>query len=431
MEELEDEAEQIEEVFEIDPFDTLIGQEEDSDSDDSDFEGDNFSDISSDVDLDDTGRPEAVFTNVRHIQAMVKKLDTILSLTFDHFSRLVPSIHKISSSTPSPTTSSSPLPELPPLPPFLDSFSPLRFSTPSPSPSPIPSSSISTPEPIPLPAPPPPKMHTLRATFHALLGFFDRTILLTFKSRYTQFLLFWYTSLDPDFSDIFQGMLIERALLDPTTPSVTRAAAASYIGSFVSRARFVEREGTRRVVGVICDWLSAHVDDDQDAEVFYAISQSLFLIFCFRWRDLQDDDGKWMPALSITYAVVNSPLAPLKVCSQSVAMQFARVAHVTDFMYCYPLLKGANPSTSDLNTFFPFDPYRLPKSSHYIQAIYREWGEVAVDDESESEEDEEELGIPVAKKEENDADELAVGLGASLGAMSISPLRPIIPIHVM
>ncbi|KAF9031787.1 RNA polymerase I-specific transcription initiation factor RRN3, partial [Hymenopellis radicata] len=113
LEELEDEAAQTEEVFEIDPFDTLIGQEEDSDSDDSDFEGDNFSDISSDVDLDDTGRPEAVFTNVRHIQAMVKKLDTILTLTFDHFNRIVPSIHKISSSTPSPTTSSSPLPELP------------------------------------------------------------------------------------------------------------------------------------------------------------------------------------------------------------------------------------------------------------------------------------------------------------------------------
>ncbi|KAF9029804.1 RRN3-domain-containing protein [Hymenopellis radicata] len=176
--------------------------------------------------------------------------------------------------------SSSPLPELPPLPPFLDSFSPLGFSTSSPSPSPIPSSTIPIPEPIPSTAPPPSNLHNLCATFHALLGFFDRTILLVFKSHYTQFLLFWYTSRDSDFSNIFQGMLIECALLDPSTPSVTRAAAASYIGSFVIRARFVKREGTRRVVGVLCDWFSAHVDDDHDAEVFYAISHSLFLMFC-------------------------------------------------------------------------------------------------------------------------------------------------------
>jgi RNA polymerase I-specific transcription initiation factor RRN3 len=83
-----------------------------------------------------------------------------------------------------------------------------------------------------------------------------------------------------------------------------------------------------------------------------------------------------------------------------------------------------------LNAFFPFDPYRLPKSSAFIQGVYREWSSVAIeneDDEDEEEEEEEEeldrdeddtnsryLSIP--RDKENDG-----GLGESLGAMSISP----------
>ena len=115
-------------------------------------------------------------------------------------------------------------------------------------------------------------------------------------------------------------------------------------------------------------------------------------------------------------------------------MQFARVAHATDFIYCYTILetnkraehvstltsppslyhrqsssssdvsmmmmntRNKNPTTSkvnlpvnpELNSFFPFDPYRLPKSSTFIQGVYREWSSVAIEDEDEEEEEEEE-----------------------------------------
>lgn len=157
-------------------------------------------------------------------------------------------------------------------------------------------------------------------------------------------------------------------------------------------------------------------------------------------------------------------------------MQFARVAHATDFIYCYTILEsnkrseyGSNnaegrvrPSISslqhrsgsgihptvlrgnvdaELNTFFPFDPYRLPKSNVYIQGVYREWSSVAIgedddEDEDEDEEDEDEddddegltssgyLDIP--RSEYSVPDE--GGLGESLGAMSISPARPRVPV---
>jgi RNA polymerase I-specific transcription initiation factor RRN3 len=131
-------------------------------------------------------------------------------------------------------------------------------------------------------------------------------------------------------------------------------------------------------------------------------------------------------------------------------MQFARVAQATDFIYCYTILESnrrseymadvSRPSVhlpilddglNELNTFFPFDPYKLPQSGTYIQNVYREWASVAIDEEEEEEEDEEEeeqevAGIPLmtVTSAKTDDERDTHGLGASFDAMSISPARP-------
>jgi len=71
---------------------------------------------------------------------------------------------------------------------------------------------------------------------------------------------------------------------------------------------------------------------DAQNGVFYAVAQAVFLVFCFRWRDLLDEDEEgdveelvherpagvakqWMPELKILQRVVTSSLNPLKVHS--------------------------------------------------------------------------------------------------------------------
>jgi RNA polymerase I-specific transcription initiation factor RRN3 len=315
LEELEDQEDSADQggVFELDPFDVIVGQNgDDSDSDDGEEDGDNLSDISSEA-ADTYEEDEAVDlpSNVQHIQDMVKKLDVILKLVFDYFHR----------THITPTTS-------------LDSDSPLL--------SPLPTSNQfpdgSSPRPV-SPSSVDRRNSLRRSQFHCLLSIFDRTIICTFKSRYTQFLVFWYSSLDPEFADLFQGLLVSKALLEQDQPPVTRAAAASYIGSFVSRAQFIDRDGARRVMGVLCNFLRSHIDAFDGVlqnggtvpnmahhSVFYAIAQAVFLIFCFRWRDLLEDQDeeelpgsslkvqrKWMTELNVVQRVVTSPLNPLKV----------------------------------------------------------------------------------------------------------------------
>lgn len=401
LEELEEE-ESLEEqpLFEIDPFDVVLGEEDPESSDLSDIDdsgegemGDEFSDLSSDAGGLDDEAPLEMATNVKHIQDMVKKLDSILMLVFEHFKRThTATLTNPVSGTTEPNRASGPPspPELLPLPPLPPLSSDSSLASPA-TPSSTPAFLSEMPKHVPAlesrpthsttpstPTSPQNFINTMRTQFNALLSIFDRTILRTFKSRYTQFLIFWFTSLDPEFADVFQGMLVERALLGsspaaaqpPGEPfneedgsrsegpnaggsTITRAAAASYIGSFVSRAVFVDAEGARRVVAVLCEFLRAHLDEVEESirtysasvvvggpqhTVFYAVAQAVFLIFCFRWRDLLDigEDGgesavypsgaitqaesgvdgkakKWMPELGILQRVVNSVLNPLRV----------------------------------------------------------------------------------------------------------------------
>jgi RNA polymerase I-specific transcription initiation factor RRN3 len=313
LEELEEmePSQEADPVFELDPFDTIIGQEaDDTDSEaqeEDDDDDDHFSDLSSDA--GDEGEEELVDvpSNLRHVRDMVKKLDVILKLLFDHFNH----IHAAMLAPP-------PLPSIPSRPP--ESTNPPRTSS---------------------PLPPSPEATKLlcRSHFQTLLSIFDRTIIRTFKSRYTQFLVFWYASLDSEFSDLFQGLLVSKALLEHEQPIVTRAAAACYIASFISRARFVDREGARRVTSMLCHFLTNHLDTFDGVvqagtpllgqahhDMFYAVVQSVFLIFCFRWRDLmeeQEEDGEvslgpktkkiWMAELNVVHRAVHSQLNPLKV----------------------------------------------------------------------------------------------------------------------
>lgn len=181
------------------------------------------------------------------------------------------------------------------------------------------------------------------ALFHHLLHLFSRSILPTFKCRHVQFLLFWYCSLEQDFSDFFLGFLIHKAIYTGTTdtnqqqqqidqsmyerdrstgssktePMVLRQASASYVASFVSRARYISPSYTRTVVFNLCSYLEAHLEAHSNAiaainlvglqgvadektrrlgsaqpgneehAIFYAVAQAVFYIFCFRWKDLQ------------------------------------------------------------------------------------------------------------------------------------------------
>ncbi|KAJ2985678.1 hypothetical protein HDV02_000402 [Globomyces sp. JEL0801] len=106
--------------------------------------------------------------------------------------------------------------------------------------------------------------------------------------------------------------------------------------------------------------------------------------------------------------ILLSRFSPLRVCSEAIVQEFAKVTHNLNVMYCYPLIQSAaTRTTSDpnqkqtkvqelsivtrLETFFPFDPLTLPKSKLYTEVLFQEWEDDEDDDESATGEEDSDL----------------------------------------
>ncbi|KAG1051798.1 hypothetical protein G6F46_009018 [Rhizopus delemar] len=303
----------------------------------------------------------------------------------------------------------------------------------------------------------------LHEIFYALVDIFDRAVLKTLKSRYTQFLLFYFCSLNVhEYSDYFLEHLLQH-ITDPLRPNVTRVAAAAYISSYVARAKFLDSSTIQRVVLALSTWCDNYVDTHESSvqsldctkhDVFYSVVQATMYIFCFKWRDLVIDNDleieedmeddmyseehrhltrpehgfgsgasrTWCFGLRNLPRLVMSKFNPLKICSPAVVRQFAKLSRSTHFMYVYPVLEknrdifvpglGSSNLLQTVQTFFPFDPYKLDGSKIFVDNIYYEWVADEEDESDDSEDDSEE-----DDEEDDDDDSVTSGMMA----MSISP----------
>ncbi|KAK7924874.1 RNA polymerase I specific transcription initiation factor RRN3 superfamily [Apiospora marii] len=282
------------------------------------------------------------------------------------------------------------------------------------------------------------------ATFEMLLNEFSHIILPAYKSRHTQFLVFHFAQQSETLLDLFCGTLINTAF-ESNRPLVLRQAASAYLASFVARGAMVPGKHVRLVFEV----LGHHLDkmratyevncrgpDVRRYAPFYSLTQALMYIFCFRWRDLiqevpedvdedelssyLDQDITWIPEVKeVLRRNIYSKLNPLKVCSPAIVEQFAPLAHRMRFMYVYPLIEsnkrlrlsqfvstayangGAlresgldlnDESWQQLDSYFPFDPYQLPTSKHWVEGDYLPWRNIPglnPDEEEDSDEEEE------------------------------------------
>lgn len=275
-------------------------------------------------------------------------------------------------------------------------------------------------------------------TFEFLISQFKNIILPTYRSRHTQFLLFHFAQSSPVFVAQFSSVCAELAF-DKTRPQIMRLAAAAYLASFIARGAHVPRDTVRQIFVILGQNLDyfrqSHEANCKGPDLrrysnYYALSQALLYIFCFRWRDLitsetdsyaedeeilfQGGDLAWLPGIKeMMRGNIYSKFNPLKVCSPGVVTQFARIAHHLRFLYVFPLLEtnkrlrlSRNISASvmygvqeretaltaknsesalQLDSYFPFDPYNLPRSKRWMEGDYNEWKSIPGLDEEEAE----------------------------------------------
>lgn len=275
-----------------------------------------------------------------------------------------------------------------------------------------------------------------------LLSHFQSIILPTYRSRHSQFLLFHFSQSSPILVDRFAATCVQ-LIFNKMQPGILRQSAAAYLASFVARGAHISGE----VVRDVFDLLGTHLNNlrlDYEATCrgpdlrrygpFYSTAQALLYIFCFRWRDLttaamegdtpeqidelEPEDITFPPSVKeVLHQAIHSKLNPLKVCSPAIVSEFARMAQHLNFMYVFSILETnkrlrvssfrsisamADPRFShveretragddlgyQLDAYFPFDPYQLPRSRRWLEDDYVHWrGIPGVDDQDEGDSD--------------------------------------------
>jgi RNA polymerase I-specific transcription initiation factor RRN3 len=269
-----------------------------------------------------------------------------------------------------------------------------------------------------------------------LLAAFERAVLHTHRSKFTQFLLFHACRQEPQRSTALARLLLSR-LQDARQPPVTRAACAAYLASFLARSAFVSEALVVEVLQRLADACAAYAASSAattpsrpmsrsasgllqygaaagDAataarsgtaalapahQVFYAMMQALLYILCYHMEPLltqrpQHPGSKPEHAAAVTLLVqqrlvplFSHKLAPLAVCLPSVSVEFAKQAAALRLANLSHLLPasaaGSAPSSSaavrapvrPLEMFFPFDPYLLARSGRFLdlEHAYVRW----------------------------------------------------------
>lgn len=298
-------------------------------------------------------------------------------------------------------------------------------------------------------------LQTRHNTIEQLIAQFHSLILPTYRSRHPQFLIFHFAQSDPIIVDRFVTSCVA-VLIDKTQPQVLRHSAAAYFSGFVGRGAHVSPTVVQDCLDLLCDQLVAlrkvyeptcRGPDVKRFGDFYAVFQAILYIFCFRWRDIAsatsdlddesdvEDDAieQYHFAESLREALhsaIYSPLNPLRVCTPVIVEQFAKLTYALQLFYVYPKLEqnknvriaASWRSVSDLTIsqperdlswvgdngmlegYFPYDPYHLPISKHWIESDYVEWKGIPGEEEEDSESDDE-GGMDVQLTEDEDEED--------------------------
>ena len=320
--------------------------------------------------------------------------------------------------------------------------------------------------------------------YQQLLSHFG-TFILPNRCRHTQFLLFHFSQTSAAHTTLFAQRCLQLAFKENGSAS-HRLTACAYLASFVARGAHISTASVRDIFDVLSGYLetmrqryepTCRGPDRRSYSLYYAVAQAVLYIFCFRWRDLvtgsatpdntsssdtddfnEDDaiaeghDLRWLPGMKeVMNRNIYSKLNPLKVCSQAIVGEFAKISNHLRFMYVFSLLEAnkrlrlgqtfsyygsggivdigrretawdrkAGESHHQLEAYFPFDPYHLPQSKRWVEGDYNEWrlpsGMKRDEDEDEEESDEDEDGEE--SETESLADELEKPLPATTAVVA-------------
>ncbi|XP_006656406.1 RNA polymerase I-specific transcription initiation factor RRN3 isoform X2 [Oryza brachyantha] len=232
--------------------------------------------------------------------------------------------------------------------------------------------------------------------FDILKTIFRTSVLTVHKSKFAQFIVFYACSLDPEICGIEFSLFLTDIFIKKEEDLLSRMSAVSYVGSYLSRARFISADTVVAVLKRLVDWCVDYCDLQNNKgiitkpinhQIFYASCQAVMYILCFRLRSIMDYPNLKSQLFNMPFGyILTHPLEPLKVCLPVIVDEFLRQAKAARLFNASMSSAFEDALESDLSRtfggidrldmFFPFDPYLLKESDRYIRPNFEFWSRV-------------------------------------------------------
>lgn len=192
----------------------------------------------------------------------------------------------------------------------------------------------------------------------------------------------------------------------PSNPQIIRQTSSSFLASFLVRANYIDKALLSQQIKDLSEWIHRYLKLQDDTSLipdyrkhacFYSVCQTLFYTFVYHHQYFVESKKgmKFVKSLELSRIVV-SKLNPLKYCLKAIVELFARITRMYEIAFCYSIIEHNNRSLTErlqisehedfnnTDTFFPFDPYMLPKSQAFIEPLYHHWQALQIETESTS-----------------------------------------------
>ncbi|CAL5041184.1 unnamed protein product [Urochloa decumbens] len=234
----------------------------------------------------------------------------------------------------------------------------------------------------------------LKREFDILKTIFRKGVLKVHKSKFAQFIMFYACSLDPEICGLDFALFLTDIFTKKEDDAIARMSAVSYVGSYLSRARFISADTVVAILKRLVDWCIDHCERQKkkhtrtknpvEHQIFYASCQAVMYVLCFRLRSIMDYPNLKSQVFKMNIrSILMDPLEPLKVCLPSIVNEFLRQAKAARLFNASVDLELEDRIDSDLSKafggvnrldmFFPFDPYLLKESDRYIRPNFEFW----------------------------------------------------------
>ncbi|KFK44868.1 hypothetical protein AALP_AA1G312900 [Arabis alpina] len=276
----------------------------------------------------------------------------------------------------------------------------------------------------------------LDEVFEILFVSFENLILNTFKAKFSQFLMFFACSLDPENCGVKFARKLLDIFLSSNKPPLTRMSAVAYLASYLSRGKFLPVSFVasilKRLVDESADYCRTCNDEvnPKAHQVFYSGCQAILYVLCFRMRSILDIPRS-QSALAPLESILTHKLNPLMVCLPSVVAEFLKQAKagglfIVSKAFIFDDLLESELSRAfggfeRLDTFFPFDPCLLKISNSLISSNFNYWSNVKPTYDDEDDELCPEIIVNEDADSDEDCDDDNEDLDYDMNKMSITP----------